>query len=464
MLDIDRIQEGLRNKAVLLCAPAGFGKSVLLQQWAEQAAEQPAWFSVDRSDNDIARFWHHTIRAIDFVHPGFKERAGDIVRPIRLHPSRPEAVLSPLLSELRQLQRPLVFVLDDFHAITDSALLTSFAYFLEHLPNRVRLILSGRTWPAIPCLPDCGTVERIGAEELRFTARESGDFFSTVMEIQLSREEKDRWVRRTEGWEATMKLAALHVRLEPPAAAPPIRPFSGGSHLLEQYILEEVFGPQSEPIQRFLLDCSILKRMNASLCEAVSGNAASGAILEQLERGQLFIMALDPRKEWFRFGHLFAEFLRQRLERLEPERASKLLEAAGRWCEQEGWKEEALDYYLAGKHDDRAIRLLEGILLNNGRVIAWGANVSGQSIVPPQAEHGVIAIAAGEAQSLALKADGSVLAWGWNDSGQTIVPAEAQSGVTAIAAGREHSLALKDGGVIAWGSSSGGKTSVPVAA
>ncbi|XID94946.1 LuxR C-terminal-related transcriptional regulator [Paenibacillaceae bacterium WGS1546] len=358
---IDRIQESLRNKAVLLCAPAGFGKSVLLQQWAEQAAEQPAWFSVDRSDNDIARFWHHTIRAIDFVRPGFKERAGDVARLFRLHPSRPKAALSPLLSELRQLQRPLVVVLDDFHAITNSALLTSFSYFLEHLPDRVHLILSGRTWPAIPCPPHGGTIERIGAEELRFTERESADFLSKVMAIHLSREEKDRWVRRTEGWAAAMMLAALPVRRESPTAAPPVHPFFGGSHLLEQYILEEVLGQHSEPIQRFLLDCSILKRMNASLCEAVSGNAASGAILERLEGEQLFIIALDKRKEWFRFGHLFAEFLRQRLERLEPERASKLLEAAGRWCEQEGWKEEALDYYLTGKHDDRAIRLLEGM-------------------------------------------------------------------------------------------------------
>lgn len=353
---IERLDASFRAGPTLLCAPAGFGKSTLLQHWAEQAAERPAWLSVDRADNDIVRFWYYIIRAIDVVRPGFLERTGDVVKQI--YPSKYECALTLLHDELRRFDRPITLVIDDFHTLTDDELLASFAYFFERVPDRLQLILACRTPPVLPVAHSCRPLVRIGADELRFTPQEGGDFFAGCTTLALSGEEAARWVDRTEGWVTAMKLAAISSQAMPPASRP-ADPVSGGFPLLEQYLWEEVLSRQNEPIRRFLLNCSVLKRMTASLCEAVGGGGAGQAMLERLERAQLFVIPLDERGQWYRFHHLFAEFLSRRLERTEPERMRQLLAAAGQWCEREGWKEEALDYYLRGKHYDRAIRLLE---------------------------------------------------------------------------------------------------------
>ncbi|WP_168735438.1 helix-turn-helix transcriptional regulator [Cohnella fermenti] len=199
---------------------------------------------------------------------------------------------------------------------------------------------------------------RLDTSDLRFTNREGEQFYRSCMALALPEQAAHEWVEKTEGWITTMKLAALSHRAEDDPSML-LRKFSGASHLIDQYLMEEVFVRQSEPIRHLLMDCSILKRMNAQLCRALTGFDDCQEQLEQLERARLFIVPLDNRKGWYRFHHLFAEFLYNRMLRTKPDRLPVLLEAAGEHCEAEGLLEEGLEYYLTGKLYKRAIGLLE---------------------------------------------------------------------------------------------------------
>lgn len=384
---IDRINRGMGSKFTFLCAPAGFGKSTLLAHWAHQAEMRPAWYAVDRGDNDPARFWQYVTAAVDRIVPGFRERTADVIKLVQ--PSQYEVAIAMLLNELDRLTEPLTLVLDDFHTVSDEGLLASFAYFIDYLPEHVHVIAASRSEPAFPTarLVSRQWMTRIDTAELRFTEREGSEFYAGCMALELPEDEAGEWVRRTEGWITAMKLAALSLRGAAPTSAP-LRGFFGSSSLLEQYLLEEVFMQQSEPVRRFLTDCSVLKRMSAPLCRAVAGAERSQEMLERLENAQLFTIPLDERKGWYRFHHLFSEFLYNRLQRREPERIPALLGLAGQWCEREGLQEEALDYYLTGGHYERGVALLEAMTSKRLRVgTVW---LSGQfSRIPDHllAEH-----------------------------------------------------------------------------
>ncbi|MCR8842605.1 LuxR C-terminal-related transcriptional regulator [Paenibacillus sp. SC116] len=364
---IDQLNQCTQCRLTLLSAPAGFGKSTLLQHWAQQVPERPAWISLDMADNDLIRFWRYVISAIDSIRPGFGEKVADVVKLI--HPSDYVLALTMLLNELQQMENPLKLVLDDFHAITDERLLASFAYFLEHVPEQTHLILASRTELPLPTakLHSRQQMNRLDIEEFRFTPQEGDEFYRTCMSLDLPEEETGKWVQRTEGWITAMKLAALSMRsTDHPSIL--LRNYTGASSMLEQYLMEEVFVKQSETVRRFLLDCSVLKRMNASLCQSVTGHDCGQEMLELLEREQLFVIPLGDRRDWYRFHHLFAEFLYRRLERTNPSRIPVLQEAAGQWCEREGLREEALDYYLTCREYDRAVGLLKEMTAKMTRV------------------------------------------------------------------------------------------------
>ncbi|THF73219.1 LuxR C-terminal-related transcriptional regulator [Cohnella fermenti] len=355
---IDRLNQGLRNNVTVVCAPAGFGKSTLLEHWARQAAIRPAWFSIDRGDNDLKRFWHYVIASIDLLHPGFRERTDAVLKLVQ--PAQYELALTMLLNELHSLDKPVALILDDFHTLTDDNLIASVAYFIEYMPESVHLTIVSREELPFPTarLQSRQLMSRLDTPDLRFTLGEGRQFYRTCMALALPEEEEEEWLERTEGWITAMKLAALSLRVEDNPSML-LRKFTGASLLIEQYLMEEVFDRQSEPIQQLLMDCSILKRMNASLCRALTGFDDCQEMLEQLERAQLFMVSLDDRRGWYRFHHLFAEFLYNRLLRTNPDRIPYLLEAAGRSCEADGYLEEALEYYLTGKLYERSVGLLE---------------------------------------------------------------------------------------------------------
>ncbi|OXS54098.1 hypothetical protein B1A99_28120 [Cohnella sp. CIP 111063] len=352
---IERIHECLKEQTLLLFAPAGFGKTTLLQQWAEFSETKPAWFSLDPGDNDPVRFWQDVIRAIDRIHPGFADSA--VVGS--MGPDRLKTALTAMTDELRLLREELVLVLDNFHVITDETLLSSISYFIGNMPSNVRLIAAGRTDPDLPLAEEklSAAAAHMGAADLRFSLQEGIAFYANCMELELSKDEAGEWVSRAEGWIAGMKLAALSLRGAAPSEQQ-LRSFASASRLIDQYLLEEVWQQQSEEIRLFLTECSVLRTFSPSLCEAVTGSERSRELLGQLGRAQLFVVPLDDRTGWFRFHPLFEEFLHRLLRRTEPDRMPRLLERAGMWCENEALQEDALDYYLSGGHYERAIELL----------------------------------------------------------------------------------------------------------
>ncbi|MBU5445390.1 LuxR C-terminal-related transcriptional regulator [Paenibacillus sp. MSJ-34] len=355
---ISRLRQARNAALIYISAPAGFGKSTLLAELAGTLDARPGWVSLDQGDNDLTMFWLYMIAAIDTISPGFMARTNAVLT--LLEPSKPEPGIAMLLNELQRLEGPIVLFLDDFHVVTDSNVVSSFSYFIEHLPRHVQLVLAGRTEPPFPAakLHSRDMMVRLDARDLRFTETEGADFYRHCMKLELSAQDAEELVKRTEGWVTAMKLAAMSVRdSHDPAAL--IRNFSGDYHVLEQYLLEEVFHGMDERLQFFIMECSVLQRMNAALCKAVTGCRDSQSMLDDLERMQLFVIPLDERKIWYRFHHLFSEFAFRRLQRADPERLPALYAAAGAWCEDEGLHEEALDYYLSGKHYNRAVRLLE---------------------------------------------------------------------------------------------------------
>lgn len=358
---IEKLNDCASGGLTLICAPAGFGKSTLLQHWAQQAPLHPAWLSIEASDNEMFRFWRYVIYAVDQVRPGFSHKAVDALKLIQ--PTDYRLAMKLLHNELQGLSEPLWLILDDFHYLTDNRLLASLRFLFEHLPSNVHLIIASRTEMPFPFARwiTHQLLTRLYAEDLRFSPQEGYTFYSDCMLLELSELEADEWVQRTEGWITAMKLSALTLRDTPHPPSLTKRLFPESPRHLEQFLLEEVFDRLDADVQQFLLDCSLLSRLNASLCQAVSGNAASQLMLERLEREQLFLFQLDNHGGWFRFHHLFALFLQRRLIRYTPQRLPALYAAAGRWCMQEGLNDEALDYYLKGKHYDQAVQLLQSM-------------------------------------------------------------------------------------------------------
>lgn len=363
---IERINHGMEGKITFLCAPAGFGKSTLLGQWAQQTETLPAWYSIDQADNDPVRFWRYVTAAIDTIRPGFREKTSDAIKLIG--PEHYEVAIAMLINELQKIEQSLVLVLDDFHAITNENLLASIAYFIEYLPEHVHLVPASRTEPSFKTarLTSQQWMTRLDTADMRFTLQESKHFYAGWA-LDLSEEEAGEWMQRTEGWITAMKLAALsqHGGMQSSIQ----HNFAGASRLIEQYLLEEVFMHQSEEVRRFLLDCSVLKRMSAPLCRAVTGLEQGQSMLERLENEQLFVISLDESNTWYRFHYLFSEFLYAWVERTEPKHIPLLLERAGQWCESEGLREEALDYYISGNHFERAVALFEKITMTSAKIV-----------------------------------------------------------------------------------------------
>ncbi|WP_276356119.1 LuxR C-terminal-related transcriptional regulator [Cohnella caldifontis] len=354
---IDRLNEGLSHRATFLVAPAGYGKTTLFGDWARQSSVPVGWLALDEKDNDLVRFWRYVMEAIEGA-------AGTLSASVHeslsaLSPGQYEPFLVSLLNEMNRLHDPLVLAMDDWHVITDPEIAASVSFFLEYAPPAVHLFFASRTtseWARARWISR-GWIQEIHADQMRFDLRETVDYFRICAGRELRREQIERCLAETEGWVTGLKLIALSWRYGERSETMERGPALDGRQA-ERYLLEEVFEALDEPTKRFLMDVSVLQRMNESLCEAVGGGDDSGKLAELADLG-LFLVPLDDRKEWYRFHHLFGEFLRNRLMLRDPARTSILFRAAAEWCERQELLEEAVDYYLAGQQYEEAMRLLE---------------------------------------------------------------------------------------------------------
>ncbi len=355
------LEEGLTERLVMVCAPAGTGKTALLADWARSGRRPVAWLSLDEADNDPARFWRHTIAALDRARPGVAERIAPLLGP----PAPPsfDGLVTALINELATLAKDdeeVLLVLDDYHLIDAQPVHASFAFLLDHLPPGLHLVLASRSDPPLPLarLRAARQLAELRAPELRFTADEAAALLRKAVGADLPGAEVATLTARTEGWAAGLQLAALSLRGQADTAGF-VAAFSGGHRFVLDYLTQEVLEQQSEPVRKFLLETSVLDRLSGGLCDAVTGRAGSQAMLEAIERANLFLVPLDEVRGWWRYHQLFADLLRARLRQQQPERALQLHHNAAAWHDEHGLADEAVRHALAANDSAWAARLVE---------------------------------------------------------------------------------------------------------
>lgn len=359
---VERLNDGLRRKLTLISAAAGFGKTTLVSEWAAACDRPAAWLSLDEGDSDPIRFLTYFVAALRTVAPD----VGDGVMGILQAPQQPsiEPILTILVNEISAQAGDFLLILDDYHVIDSQPVDRALAFLLKHQPPQMHLVIVTREDPQLPLsqLRARGELTELRVTDLRFTRAEAAEFLNQVMGLNLSAEHIATLETRTEGWIAGLQLAALSMHGQTDRGGF-IQAFTGSHHFVLDYLIEEVLHQQPEAIQTFLLRTAILDRMCGALCDAVLGDpTASGQkTLEYLERANLFIIPLDDERRWYRYHHLFADLLRQRLQQsMASSGVDDLHARASQWYEDNGLEIEAF-HHAAASHDiDRAERLIRG--------------------------------------------------------------------------------------------------------
>jgi LuxR family maltose regulon positive regulatory protein len=316
-----RLAEGVGRGVTVVCTPAGFGKTTLLGDWARRSRRPVAWLSLDAGDNDPARFWRYVAAALERARPGIDAPVVALLRGPHQPPL--EAVATAVINVLMSVpgEGEVVLVLDDYHLIEASPVHDSVAFLLDRLPPGLRLVLSSRADPPVRLarLRARGQLAELRADDLRFTVTETAAFLREVTGLELPAASVAALQDRTEGWAAGVQLAALSLRGRADPAGF-VATFAGSHRYVLDYLTEEVLAGQPEQVLRFLLQTSVLDRLCGPLCDAVTGRTGSQALLEELDRANLFVVPLDEERRWWRYHHLFADLLRARLARKRPAR------------------------------------------------------------------------------------------------------------------------------------------------
>ena len=360
----ERLDRGTASKLMLVSAPAGFGKTTLLTEWLAAGPAAPAderlaaWLSLDRGDNDPASFWTYVIAALRTVASGVGESALALLQAPRSPPI--ETVLTALLNDLGATAGDIVLVLDDYHVIDARDVQDEMAFLLDHLPPQLHVVIASRADPALPLarLRARSELAEIRAAELRFTPEEAAAYLNEMMGLQLAARDVAALEGRTEGWIAALQLAALSMQGRDDVAGF-IAGFAGDDRHVVDYLVEEVLQRQSNRVQAFLLQTSILGRLSGPLCDAVTGQGGGKAMLEALDRGNLFLVPLDGRRHWYRYHHLFADMLHVRLLDEQPGQVPDLHRRASAWYQQNGEQSMAISHALAAEDFERAADLAE---------------------------------------------------------------------------------------------------------
>ncbi len=356
---VERLQQGVAGALTLVSAPAGFGKTTLLAQWRASTRAPVAWLSLEPEDNEPTRFLTYLIAALQTLDPHLGAPALALLRLPQ--PAEPETVLALLANDLMHWQGDaFALVLDDYHVVEAPPIHRALTFLLEHLPPQMHLIIATRADPPLPLarMRARGQLTELRAAELRFRAAEAGAFLEEVMGLHLSPEDVTTLQTRTEGWIAGLQLAALS--LQGRATVSEFLPAFTGSHrFVLDYLSEEVLSRQPASVQTFLLQTSILERLSGSLCDAVTGQQESQAMLETLDQANLFVTALDDERQWYRYHHLFADLLRSRLQQTVPALVPELHRRASSWYEHQDLIVEAVHHARLSPDLERTIRLIE---------------------------------------------------------------------------------------------------------
>lgn len=370
----ERLTTNLQRKLTLISAPAGFGKTTLVSEWIallqaqttiqHQNKTKLAWLSLDESDNDLIRFLTYLVGAlkrIDTPNPSLGDGVLNMLQSPQLPPL--QSIMTLLINDLVEIECKVILVLDDYHVIDTSQIDDALLFFIDHLPPEIHLIIATRDDPQLPLarLRARGQLTELRATDLRFTPAEVNYFFRKVVGFDLSQEDILTLEQTTEGWIAGLQLAAISMQGHEDLTSL-IRSFSGSNRHILDYLIEEVLERQSKAVQTFMLQTSILHQMSGSLCDALTGQNDGQATLEALERANLFIIPLDHDRIWYRYHHLFADLLRQRIGQNQQHDIVNLHRHAAEWYMQHGMPDEAVNHALQSGDYDWTATLIESFV------------------------------------------------------------------------------------------------------
>ena len=355
-----QVDEGLSRRLTLISAPAGFGKTTLLSEWRASSAGQRwplTWLSLDESDSDPVRFLAYVVAALQQIDPAIGHATQAMLQSPQ--PPPPEVLLTALINDVANVAAPCALVLDDYHVIDSPAVHQQLAFLLDHQPPQLHVIILTREDPPLPLsrLRARDQVAEIRQADLQFTLDETADFLRQAARLELDRSDVAALQQRTEGWIAGLQLLALSLRGHADARQL-IYAFTGSDRYILDYLVDEVFQRQQPDVQDFLLKTSILDRLAAALCDAVADRGDSRALLASLEHANLFIIPLDPAREWYRYHHLFADLLQHRLRIETPRAEPQLHQRASRWYADHGFQADAIQHALAAADWEHAAELI----------------------------------------------------------------------------------------------------------
>ncbi|HLO30035.1 MAG TPA: LuxR C-terminal-related transcriptional regulator [Anaerolineales bacterium] len=372
---IDQLNTGVQQKLILISAPAGFGKTTLVSEWAANCGRPVAWLSLDEGDNDPTRFITYLIAALQMIAANIGAGALGMLHASQPQPPQIESLLTVLINEITTISATFIIILDDYHVIESKAVDNLLIFLIEHLPPQMHLVIATREDPnlSLARLRARGQLTELRAVDMRFTPAETADFLNRMMGLNLSDTDITKLESRTEGWIAGLQLAALSMQGQSDPAKF-IESFTGSHHFILDYLVEEVLGRQPREIQNFLLYTAILDRLCGPLCEAVleTPPGSGQSTLEELERANLFLIPLDNERRWYRYHHLFGELLRQRLG--QPQEFSNYHLRASVWYEANDDLAKAFRHAHAAGDFERAARLAEvawQVMERNFQTAVW---------------------------------------------------------------------------------------------
>ncbi|RMF82391.1 MAG: hypothetical protein D6737_01795 [Chloroflexi bacterium] len=347
----------IAHKLGLVLAPAGYGKTTLLVQWAHTSQFAVAWLTLNEADNDVERFFRYLLAAWAHAQPHIRASQLGLLLGSVLPDS--ETTLSVFINTADELTTPFVIVLDDYHLITEPSIHQALTFLIDHLPPTLHIVLAGRVEPALPLARyrARGELLEIDAAALAFSDTEARDFLQQAMQLEIEPDQSAALQDQVEGWITGLQLAALTIKHhhEDNFALS----ITGKHRFIADYLSTDVFAALPADTQQFLLQTSILEQFCGSLCDAVTLREDGQTMLERLEREKLFIVALDEERQWYRYHHLFADFLREMPRQPASDDVANLHRRAGRWYLAHNLPEAALQHAVAGEDIDLVADILE---------------------------------------------------------------------------------------------------------
>ncbi|MBL8104305.1 MAG: tetratricopeptide repeat protein [Anaerolineales bacterium] len=392
---LNQLDRGLElgHRLFLISAPPGYGKTTLLSDWLDRGKYRFGWLTLDEGDNDPSQSWTYLANALTVHIPNLADTIQTLLQSDPLHQLPGDILTTTFINALVQDKMPLVLVLDDYHVIQNERIHAILIQLLARMPVNFHIAMTSRNEPPLdlPRLRARGQVTEIHVDALGFSTDETQDYLNTAMKLELSADEIVLLTDRTEGWPAGLQLAALALQSiqqkDKSESTSFIQMFGGSHRYVTDYLTDEVLKRQSESIQSFLLQTSLLEKLTAPLCDQILGSNDSQSVLEFLERANLFLLPLDTTRQWYRYHSLWAEVLQTRLKCEQSGQIKELHRRAFDWFSKNGFLDEAVSHAIAAGEMEGAASLIEttsrNLVMRGGSATlqGWLAKLPHESVV-----------------------------------------------------------------------------------